>query len=188
MAFNNSIPRATTDYLAKLEHHVDGRPVLYATRFLRPDGKLKAPTSVAVARFAVDAALKAATLAISSGIPSDGWLIATPAGIHIFKKTLSGSVGQALGTLTKDVIATVSVAHGKKATKTQITVTMVDQSFATVWVRTGETYPALSPWIRGASSAASVERGLTDHLPAEPAFDADHLYDQTTGQSPLSSG
>jgi len=182
MATNSSIPAITTDVLKKLEQHVDGRPVLYATKFVRPEEKIRGASTVAVARFAVNSALKAASRALSSGVPTDGWLIVTPAGLHIFKKAIMGGPGKHLGTLTNDVIAGVSVAHGKKATQTQITITMVDQSFATVWVRTAETYPALSPWIRGAS--ARPDGGLGERLPAvpeAPAFDANELLQSVNG-------
>lgn len=176
------IPRACADRLNKLTDHVSGEQVLYATRFMRPEGKLKGASTVAVARFAVDAALKAASRAIASGIPGEGWLIATPTGIWIFKKSLTGGVGSHLGTLTAEAIAGVSVAHGKKATKTQITITMVDQSFATLWVKTAETYPALSPWIRG--QAVTAPTGLDAALPPvpnAPLFDPDELLNSLPG-------
>lgn len=178
MATNSSIPPATTDFLKALESHVDGRPVLYATKFVRPEEKLQGASSVALARFAVNAAFKQASRAIASGVPSEGWLIATPVGLHVFKKTTFGAIGKPLGTLPNSVISGVSVAHGKKPTKTQITITMVDQSSAGVWVRTAETYPALSPWIRGASASRSPDQGLSERLPTvpdAPIFDADEL-------------
>lgn len=175
MAFNSSIPEATTAYLGKLAEHVEGRHVLYATKFLRPEGKIKGTSTGALARFAIEAALKASSQALASGIPNDGWLIATPSGIHIFKKSLTGAVGAPLGTLTSNVIESVSVAHGKKASKTKITINLVDYSSATVLVRTGETYPALSPWIRG---AGSTDDSLADRLPSSPdalSFDTEAL-------------
>jgi len=178
MATNGPIPEVTTNYLAKLEEHVEGRLVLYATKFVRPEEKLRGTSTVAVTRFAIDAAFKSASRAISSGIPTDGWLIVTPAGLHIFKKAIMGGPGKEVGTLTNDVIAGVSVAHGKKITRTQITITMIDQSFATIWVRTAETYPALSPWIRGATASEAHDSGLGDRMPAVPdeaAFDANEL-------------
>lgn len=184
MAANSSIPTLTLEVLKKLEHHVDGRPVLYATKFVRPEDKLRGTSTVAVAKFAIDSALKTASRAISSGVPTDGWLIATPAGLHIFKKTMLGGIGKELGTLTSEVIAGVSVAHGKKPTQTKITISMVDQSFATVWVRTSETYPALSPWIRGASMSESPGDQLRDRLPAvpdAPLFDPNELLSSVAG-------
>ncbi len=184
MSTNSSIPASTTDALAKLEQHVDVRPVLYATKFVRPEEKLRGSSTAAVARFAIDSAFKSASRAISTGIPTDGWMIVTPAGLHIFKKSLMGGVGKAVGTLTNDVIAGVSVAHGKKATQTQITITMIDQSFATVWVRTAETYPALSPWIRGVSSGAPSDGGVAERLaavPEAPTFDPQELLGSIGG-------
>ncbi len=181
MESTSPLPQTCTDQLLKLSSHVDGQQVLYATKFNRPDGKLKGPSTVAVARFAANAALKAASRAIASGIPGDGWLIATPTGIAIFKKSLIGGVGSHLGTLTADAIAGVSVAHGKKATRTQITITMVDQSFATVWVKTAETYPALSPWIRGQSEAQADAMSPLNVPPGTPLFDPDQLLNSLPG-------
>ena len=184
MATNTSVPAVTIEVLAKLEAHVDGRPVLYATKFARPEERLRGTSTVAVARFAFDAALKSASRAIATGIPTDGWLIATPAGIHIFKKTTFGGVGKELGTLTSAAIAGVAVAHGRKSAQTKITITMVDESSATMFVRTAETYPALSPWIRGASIARSADDTLDERLPPvpeAPVFDADHLLQTING-------
>lgn len=177
MAQLSNIPEACMNELAKIEGKVDGRPVLYATRFTRPDGKLKGPSTGAVARLAMNATMKAASEAIASGIPTDGWLVATPVGIHMFKKSLTGGIGSPRGILTSDVIAGVSVAHGKKATRTQITITMIDQSFATLSVRTAETYPALSPWIRG----QSADDSLADRLPDGPIFDTEELLRSMPG-------
>ncbi len=175
------VPQTCIDYLQKLSSHVEGRPVLYATKFHRPEGKLKGTSTVAVAKFAANAALKAASRAIASGIPGDGWLIATPAGIAVFKKSLIGGVGKHLGTLTADAIAGVSVAHGKKATRTQITITMADQSYATVWVKTAETYPALSPWIRGQSAAQADAQSPLKAAPGTVLFDPDQLLNSLPG-------
>ena len=177
MPQHSNIPQACTDELAKISGKVDGRQVLYATRFTRPDGKLKGPSTGAVARLAMDATMKAASQAIASGLPADGWLVATPIGIHVFKKGLTGGIGSELGVLGSDVIVGVSVAHGKKATRTQITITMKDQSFATLSVRTAETYPALSPWIRGQSS----EDSLANRLPDGPIFDTEELLRSMPG-------
>ncbi len=181
MAQHSNIPQACMDALAKISSKVDGRPVLYATRFARPEGKLKGPSTGAVGRLAIDATTKAAGRPIASGIPADGWLVATPVGVHVFKKTLTGGIGASLGTLTGSVIAGVSVAHGKKATRTQITITMADQSFATLWAKTEETYPALSPWIRGQSAPSD---SLADHLsqaPDAPLFDTEELLRSMPG-------
>jgi hypothetical protein len=177
MAEHSNIPQACTDELAKMSGKVDGRPVLYATRFARPDGNSKSSSTGAVARLAMDAAMREASQTIARGIPNDGWLVATPVGIHVFKKSLTGGIGSPLGTLTSDVIAGVSVAHGKKATRTQITITMIDQSFATLSVRTAETYPALSPWIRGQSS----DDNLANRLPEGPIFDTEELLRSMPG-------
>ena len=172
------IPHVCTDRLNKLSEHVQGQPVLYATKFVRPEEKLKGGSTAAVARFAANAALKAASKALSSGIPTDGWLIATHGGIWIFKKSLTGGVGAHLGTLTPETIASVSVAHGKKMTQTTITVTMVDQSAATVWVKTTETYPALSPWIRGQMAAPTPVPGAVSD---GPLFDPNELLESLPG-------
>lgn len=177
MAQHSNIPQACTDELAKMSGKVDGRTVLYATRFARPDGHSKSASTGAVARLAMDPSMKASSQTIARAIPSDGWLVATPFGIHLFKKSLTGGIGSPLGTLTGDVIAGVSVAHGKKATRTQITITMIDQSFATLSVRTAQTYPALSPWIRGQSS----EENPADRLPDGPIFDAEELLRSMPG-------
>lgn len=167
MAANSSIPTITTDVLAKLEQHVEGRPVLYGTKFVRPEEKAKATSHV-----------------VASAVPNDGWLIVTPAGLHLFKKTVLGGVGKELTTLTNEAVAGVSVAHGKKSSQTTITIMMVDNSSATLSVRTNETYPALSPWIRGAANAPSGDGGLGSRLPSvpdAPAFDPNELLGSIGG-------
>lgn len=167
MAANSSIPTITTEVLAKLEQHVEGRPVVYGTKFVRPEDKSKAASQV-----------------VASAVPSDGWLIVTPAGLHLFKKTVLGGVGKELSILTNEEVAGVSVAHGKKSSQTKITVMMVDHSSATLVVRTNETYPALSPWIRGASNAPSGDGGLGSRLPAvpdAPSFDPNELLGSIGG-------
>lgn len=179
MPSNAPIPQACTDRLNKLGKHVDGDQVLYATRFSRPDEKIKGTSTVAVARFAANAALKAASKALSSGIPTEGWLIATHGGVWIFKKNLTGGVGNHLGTLTPETIAGISVAHGKKPTTSTITITMVDQSAATLWVKTAETYPALSPWIRGQMAAPTPAPGASPS--SAPLFDPNELLETLPG-------
>lgn len=153
MAANSSIPAVTTDVLSKLERHVDGRPVLYGTRFARQDNEQGRTTT---------------SVRLANEIPNEGWLIVTPAGLHLFKKTVLGGPGKELATLTNDVVAGVSVLHARKLTRTQITITLADQSLATIHVRTVETYPALSPWIRGATGNPTADSGLGERLPAVP--------------------
>lgn len=146
---SGSIPQATINFLEGLRGHVGGLPALYATKFIRSDEQADAEAN-ARARTAFDAALNTSH-DVASAVPADGWIIATPRGIHLFRKSFTGGVGTEIGLLAGDVIASVSAEHGRKGSRSHIDIEMVDGSAARLQVRTGDTYPALAPWIRGAS-------------------------------------
>lgn len=160
--------------LQKLSAKVDGKQVLYATRFLRPEGKVKGTKTSALARAAFEASLKQVSKALASGIPNDGWIVVTEDGLSIFGRTpVTNGVGAHKGTITKQYIQSVAVKHSRKPGKSEIFLILADDSEATLLVKTKETYSALSPWIQGLAAVAEAAIPQT--------FDTDELFRKTTG-------
>ena len=160
--------------LRKISQKVDGQPVLYATEYNRPDAQRKSTTTAALAKAAMEAALKAASATLQSGLPNSGWIVVIPAGIAVFTRaTLGGGPGTHKGTIPTKLIHKVSVKHDKKPGKANIFVVFADNSEATLRTKTKITYPALSPWIQGMAVPAVAE--------APPAFDHQALFADSPG-------
>ena len=144
-----AIPQATITYLEGLRSHVGGLPALYATKFVRSDERADAEAN-ARARTAFDAALNTSH-DIASAVPADGWIIAPPRGIHLFRKSFTGGVGTDVGVLTGEVITSVTAEHGRKGSRSYIEIAMIDGSSARLQVRTGDSFPSFAPWVRWSS-------------------------------------
>ena len=158
--------------LQKASQKVDGQVVRYATRYARPEGRLKSPSVGGLAKATFDASLKAASKAISSGLPNDGWIIVTKAGLGIFGRVpITDGIGSHKGTIPTELIAAVAVAHDKKPGKATITMTFVDQSEAILVTKTRETSLALSLWAKGVADAAAEAAEEVE----EPLFDVELL-------------
>ena len=161
--------------LQKASQKVDGKVVRYATRYARPEGRIKSPTTGGLARATFDAALKAGSAALSSALPNDGWIVVTKEGINVFSRMpITDGIGSHKGIVSTEMLSSVTINHGKKI---GILLTFVDQSEALLVTKTRDTYPALSIWARGVADTAPAP-GATDPAnqeDVEPLFDASLL-------------
>lgn len=159
---------------------LNGAPVLYATQYSRPDNRLRGTSTARVAQFAFDNALKSLSQAIGSGLPTDGWIVMTDAGMGVFSKKLTNGIGSHKGTIPNHLIASLSVKHEKKPGRARIDVIFSDASEVILMTKTKETYEALSPWVQGRGAVATsplVGPGATaPDTAAEISFDMDALF------------
>lgn len=166
------------EVLERIRKHVDGETVLYASEYGRPDNRLNGASTARVAQWAFDNALKAASHAISSGLPTDGWFLVTPSGLAVFsRKALGDRIGSHKGTIPHELVSSVSISHGKKLGRCTIDVMFADHSEATMFTKTKVTYPAISRW-------TDLMIATGEATPAEaPTFDANVLFDSNPGLS-----
>ncbi|MGH1504722.1 MAG: hypothetical protein ACRBI6_14270 [Acidimicrobiales bacterium] len=156
--------------LDKMSRHADGAPVHYATEFARPDNRLRKANAGAAAKWAFDHALKATSVAIGSGIPQDGWLLVTDAGVQVHTRRMIGDrIGTLKGTIPHEMIASISIDHGKKMGRNRVTVIFADDSEVVLLTKTRVTYPALSAWSALLRSDAPADYG------DGPIFDPNQL-------------
>ncbi len=174
--------------LEKASLKMDGAVALYATEYFRPDNRLGGTGAASVAMYAFDSALKSASKLIGSGIPTDGWIVATDDGIGVFSRRLAGGgIGSHKGTVPPDLINSVSVKHAKKPGRAQIDIVFADMSEVTLFTKTKATYEALSPWVQGrnavATSPLSGPGSSAPDAPDERLFDMDAIFETNPGLS-----
>ncbi len=162
--------------------HLGGQHVVYATQYGRPDNRLQGTSAIRVAQFAFDHAVKAASKALSTGLPTDGWIVITHEGIAVFSTSPFGDrIGKYKGTIPHNLVASISVDHSKKPGKTILDVTFIDHSEVRMFTKTKATYPAMSDWthgiVLGAEKDESPASGPAD-ADGAPLFDTNAFYDQ----------
>ncbi len=144
---------------------------LYATEYSRSDEQLKTTGMLSLAMAAVDAAAKSTSKSISSGIPTNGWLIATPDGLSIMGRGFLGKVGPHKGTIPNKLLAQIGTTpHGSKC---QLSILFVDGSEVGLLARTRQTVPLASIWAAGVNNA--VQAAAHAIAQANQQFDPNQL-------------